>query len=211
MELYWASGCPYAWRVMLGLWFKDLDYTDHLLSLQDREHKQAGYTALNPRGKVPTLIDGEVVVTESLAILAYLDHVYRRHPLFGTSGYQAAQLWRRVMEIENYLVQPVDAVIGALTDKSWPRDVNHLKVETSRIFDELDRVEVEAPAGEFTAVDCVLVPVVKTLERASLQAGGSNIGLMPFPLQARWPKIASRLAEIEQIEGYERTFPPHWR
>ncbi len=38
---------------------------------------------LNPRGKVPTLKDGDFAVYESIAIMAYLDRKYTEPPLFG--------------------------------------------------------------------------------------------------------------------------------
>ena len=41
------------------------------------EHKAPEYQKMNPRGRVPTLKDGDFVLYESLAILAYLD---RKHP-----------------------------------------------------------------------------------------------------------------------------------
>ncbi len=209
MELYWASGSPYSWRVMLGLLFKDLDYDDVLLSLSDREHKQAGYTALNPRAQVPTLVDGEVVVTESLAILAYLDHVYRRNPLFGASGYEAAKIWQRVMEIDAYLVGHGQPVVQALFRGRWSHDIPGLKRKMVRVREELTTLDKAGFAGPMTAVDCVLVPAIKTLERASLKSGASNVGLSPFQLE-RWPNIAARVAEVESVEGYARTVPPHW-
>ncbi|MEZ4316794.1 MAG: glutathione S-transferase family protein [Myxococcota bacterium] len=211
MELYWASGSPYSWRVMLGLMFKGLDYTDHVLSLDDREHKQAGYTALNPRARVPTLVDGELVITESLAILAYLDHVYRRKPLFGTSGYDAARIWRRVMELENYAVAEAQPVVRALFFNTWLSDLDGLRVKTARTFKELDTLEETLEGGPFTAVDCMIVPLVKSLERASTKSGASNVGLLPLNLAKRWPRLAARVVEVEAHPGYDRTFPPHWR
>ena len=37
--------------------------------------------ALNPRGQMPALVDGDVVVCESLAALLHLDNAYPEHPL----------------------------------------------------------------------------------------------------------------------------------
>jgi glutathione S-transferase len=211
MELYWASGSPYSWRVMLGLLFKDLDYDDILLSLSDREHKQAGYTALNPRAKVPALVDGDVVVTESIAILAYLDHVYRRNPLFGSAGHEAARIWQRTMALDAYLVGASQPVVRALFMGRWSQDIPGLKRKVVTVREELDTLEKAGGlGGPFTAADCVLLPALKSLERASLKSGASNLGLLPFDLR-RWPNIAARVAEIEAVDGYERTLPPHWR
>ena len=45
------------------------------------EHKDPKYLAVNPRGQMPTLIDGDIVVCESLAALFYLEDAYPHHPL----------------------------------------------------------------------------------------------------------------------------------
>ena len=41
--------------------------------------------ALNPRGQMPALVDGHIVVCESLAALLYLDATYPAHPLLPRS------------------------------------------------------------------------------------------------------------------------------
>ena len=73
IELYWGSGSPFAWRVMLMLEVKRLPYHSKLLEFSKDEHKAPAYLKLNPRGKVPTLKDGDYVLYESLAIMSYLD------------------------------------------------------------------------------------------------------------------------------------------
>ena len=43
-----------------------------LLSLEAEDHKTDEYLAINPMGRVPTLVHGDVIVTETAAICAYL-------------------------------------------------------------------------------------------------------------------------------------------
>ena len=73
IKLYWGSGSPFAWCVMLTLEVKGLAYESKLLEFSKGEHKAADYLRLNPRGKVPTLQDDDFVLYESLAIMMYLD------------------------------------------------------------------------------------------------------------------------------------------
>lgn len=211
MELYWGSGSSYAWRVMLGLLFKGMAYEDHLLSFAKREHKAGHYTQLNPRGKVPTLVDGEVVVIESIAILAYLDRAHPRKLLFGGTAADAGRIWSRVMEIENYLNPPAMNAVRALFFDSWKEHRAELKEALGKTFEELDMLERDPESGPFTAVDCMLVPLLESLERASLKPGATEIGLRPFVLAKRWPHLAARLKAVRALPGYDRTFPPHWR
>ena len=49
-------------------------------------HKQADFRKLNPMGKLPALIDGETVVTESAAIALYQKLGFQTHSLWLTKG-----------------------------------------------------------------------------------------------------------------------------
>lgn len=53
-------------------------YRLELLDFEKREHKTEQYLAMNPMGKVPTIVDNDVVVTEAAAICAYLADNYPR-------------------------------------------------------------------------------------------------------------------------------------
>ena len=97
IELYWGSGSPFAWRVMLTLELKRLPYESKLLEFSKEEHKTPAYLQLNPRGKVPTLKDGDFVLYESIAIMAYLDRKYPTPPIFGTTAEQSGLIWRWVL------------------------------------------------------------------------------------------------------------------
>jgi glutathione S-transferase len=50
------------------------------------ESKTPEYLALNPRGEVPVLTDGDVVVHESIAIVAYLEGEFPEPALFGATS-----------------------------------------------------------------------------------------------------------------------------
>ena len=76
IDVYWGSGSPYSWRVLLALEHKGLAYSSHLLQLAMQEHKAPHMLAINPRGRVPVLKDGDYVVFESLAVLYYLERKY---------------------------------------------------------------------------------------------------------------------------------------
>lgn len=91
-EIYWISGSPYAWRALLGLAIKGVDYQSRILQASEREHKAPWFLHMNPRGKVPVLKDGDTVVYESLAILAYLDVKHPEPPLFGATPEETARI-----------------------------------------------------------------------------------------------------------------------
>jgi maleylacetoacetate isomerase len=71
---FWRSSASYRVRIVLNL--KGVAYTAVPINLQDRSHKASDYVARNPQGFVPMLhIDGHDL-TQSLAIIDYLDANY---------------------------------------------------------------------------------------------------------------------------------------
>src|SRR5436190_1039143 len=104
IDVYWGSGSPYSWRVLLALEHKGLEYRSHLLQIALQEQKSPHMLALNPRGRVPTLKDGDYVVFESLAVLYYLDRKYPAKPLLGALALpEARELSSRFLPLEaNY-------------------------------------------------------------------------------------------------------------
>ena len=64
-------------------------------SVTIEQMKAPAYLKLNPQGAVPLLVDGELVVTQNVAILAYLDSLHPEAKLFGSSTPQGKALaWR---------------------------------------------------------------------------------------------------------------------
>src|SRR5258705_13308681 len=114
IELYWGSGSPFAWRVMLTLEVKGLTYESKLLEFSKGEHKTPAYIQLNPRGKGPTLKDSEFVIYESIAIMAYLDRKYPDPPLLDKPAEEAGLIWRAICACGSYLVGAGDEVVRAI-------------------------------------------------------------------------------------------------
>ena len=71
---YWRSSAAY--RVRIGLALKGLDYDHKGIDLRTGAQSGVGFKLLNPQGLVPYLIDGEVGLNQSLAIIEYLDETY---------------------------------------------------------------------------------------------------------------------------------------
>ncbi|MEE7547889.1 maleylacetoacetate isomerase, partial [Xanthomonas sp. Kuri4-1] len=78
---YWRSSAAY--RVRIGLNLKGLAYALHPVHLvrEGGEQHAPAYARLNPQHLVPTLRDGDAVVTQSLAILEYLEERFPGDPL----------------------------------------------------------------------------------------------------------------------------------
>lgn len=74
LHTYFRSSA--AFRVRLALNVKGLPWDATVVWLPTGEHRSDAYRAINPQGLVPTLTDGELTLTQSLAIIEYLDEVH---------------------------------------------------------------------------------------------------------------------------------------
>lgn len=81
-----------AFRVRIGLGLKGLAYERRLVHLRKEEQRSPDYRALNPQGLVPTLVEGEAVITQSLAILEYLEERYPEPAFLPSSPMERARV-----------------------------------------------------------------------------------------------------------------------
>jgi len=215
IELYWGSGSTPAWRVQIALALKNLPYTSHLLSFSAKETRTPEFLAINPRGKVPALRDGDVVVNESIAILAYLDRAYPEHPLFGATPAEAAHVWRLVMEYESHGSPTISAVARPLLFGTWEADSSKVRDGLPALYAELDLLAERVAAGSMvgstlSAADIVWFCGLQQLVRAATRPAAAAFDLGVWPLNARWPAIVAWARRIEAIPGFDATRPPHW-
>jgi maleylacetoacetate isomerase len=71
---YWRSSAAY--RVRLALAWKALDAAAVPIDLRLGQQAAADFTARNPQGLVPLLIDGDNAISQSLAIIEYLEELH---------------------------------------------------------------------------------------------------------------------------------------
>jgi glutathione S-transferase len=217
IEVFWGSGSPFAWRVLLALEVKGLPYQSHLLEFSRREHQTPEYLALNPRGQVPTLRDGGYVVYESIAILAYLDRKYPETPLFGATAEEAGAIWQAICEAVSYLEQTADDFILPIYRNQVVEKADQLRALLPPIHAELARLEARLgdrawlATSALSAADIAVFPFIKSLLRAAGKPAAAAFEHNLIPLSARYPALEAWLARFEALPGYERTYPPHWR
>ena len=71
---YFRSSASY--RVRIALHLKGQEFVIHAIDLVSGEQRGADYTGQNPQGLVPMLVDGEISLIQSMAIIEYLDDKY---------------------------------------------------------------------------------------------------------------------------------------
>ena len=76
---YFRSSAAYRVRIALNLKGLSAEHLPH--HLRKGEQHDPAYLAINPQGLVPTLQDGGVTITQSLAIIEWLDEIHPEPPL----------------------------------------------------------------------------------------------------------------------------------
>jgi len=217
LEIYWGSGSPFAWRVMLTLEVKRLPYESRLLEFSKEEHKSPGYLKLNPRGKVPTLKDGDFALYESLAIMSYLDRKYPDPPIFGTTPQETGLIWREISETDSYLGDPGTKIVRPVFFGKGLEKTEEIQEAATTIRRELKRIDTTLAnsawlvGAEISAADIALFPLIQILLRAASKEAAKPLNLGFSPLAQSYPNIAAWVKRLEAIPGYERTYPPHWK
>jgi GST-like protein len=93
IEVY-AFATPNSVKVPIALEELGLDYTLNAINVRKGEQKAPDFVALNPNAKVPVLVDGPLVLTESAAILVYLAEKTGR--LLPASGETRARVFEQL-------------------------------------------------------------------------------------------------------------------
>ena len=89
MKLYNYFRSSAAYRVRIAVNLKGLKPENVFIHLVKNEQRAPGYLAVNPSGLVPTLVDGDQVITQSLAIIEYLDEKHPQPPLLPPTAQKA--------------------------------------------------------------------------------------------------------------------------
>ncbi|HEY8141305.1 MAG TPA: maleylacetoacetate isomerase, partial [Kofleriaceae bacterium] len=75
MRLYSFHGSSASFRARIALALKGIEAEYVAVNLRAREQQAEGYRRLNPQGKVPLLVDGDVAIAQTVAIVEYLEEV----------------------------------------------------------------------------------------------------------------------------------------
>ena len=190
---YWRSSAAYRVRIALNL--KGIDYESRQIDLREDQQKSAEYRALNPQGLVPMLeIDGQRL-TQSVAIINYLDLKYPNQPLLPASAAERAHVVAMAMSVACD-IHPLNNL----------RVLKYLKNELGHEQDEIDRWYVHwiseglpaleamatSRAGKFlfgdapTGADILLVPQLYNARRF-------NVPLDAYPTLLRADENANKL------------------
>jgi len=217
LTLYWGSGSPFSWRVLLALEHKGLPYESLLLHFDKQEHQSPQMLKLNPRGRLPVLKDGDYVVFESVAILYYLDVKFPARPIFGTNPEEAGVIMRVICEFQNYAEPSLKKLVRAILSEDGEHsleelnDAMHIAGREARTIEGRLSKELWIVGANYSAADMVIFPWIQLLRRVLARSAAAELGARFLPMERNYPALARWIGRIESLPGYERTYPPHWR
>ena len=217
LEAYWGSGSPYAWRVLLGVEVKKIEYESNRLSFTDEDLNSDEYLAISPRGKVPAIRDGSVTVHESIAILCYLEDLKPEPILFGNDPAERSKIWCSIMEIMNYIEPNIldyarTIFYEELSDKKQIaiRARQAIENELTILNTSLKNKKYLA-SDNLSAADIILYPVIPFLSRAAMKENTEEVSGDLRAIDDNYLSIGAWCKRIESIPGFEKTYPPHWK
>jgi glutathione S-transferase len=211
LAFYGASGSPYAWRVWLALEHKHIPYELKTLSFDKGDLKTPEFRALNPRGRVPVVVDDGLALYESAAIVEYLEDKHSREPrLFSADLRDRAIQRRMVREADEYFAQPlerlVEAVLFTQAEKRSHEAITRVCGDLRRELANWETViKGEYLAGQLSAADFTLYPEIALVLRMASQ----NPRLIPNDLLGK--NIGEWVRRMEELPVVQKTWPPHWR
>jgi maleylacetoacetate isomerase/maleylpyruvate isomerase len=203
MELYNYYRSSASYRVRIALALKGLEYDYKPVHLARNEQYTESYAAVSAARLVPLLRDGDLVVTQSLAIIEYLDETHPEPPLLPRESGARARVRALAMDIAceihplnnlrvlRYLVR--DLKLGEDEKNRWYRHW----VETG--LEAVERQLVAQPAtychGETpTMADCVLVPQIFNAHRFDCRT-------------EHVPNVMRVFEACMKLDAFERTRP----
>jgi len=209
LTFYCGSGSPFAWKVWLVLEHKSIPYDLKLLSFDAGDTRKPEFLAVNPRGKVPAIVDNGFALWESNAIVEYLEEAYPQVPLLPKDAKGRATVRRLMEEADNFLSPAVNALAELTLFHKGPDDPTALAKARDEVVAELERWDERLTgdylAGALSLADFSAYPHARLLGRIEFRLPGKGIGSRTPARVAAWYK------RIEALPYYEKTIPPHWK
>ncbi|OJA22585.1 glutathione S-transferase family protein [Burkholderia ubonensis] len=203
MKLYGFAGTR-SQRALWGLKELDADFEFISVNLLEGEHKRPEFLRLNPAGKVPVLVDGDLVIPESAAIVLYLADKHPQKALLPVDLAARAQAYRWVMFAVTELEQPLWRITRHTMlyppDKRLPADIALAREDFVNMAAILDR-HLDGRAfivgDALTVADCVTAYLIDWANELKLIDAFPQLQAYLERLYAR-PNAPQRIADARR-------------
>lgn len=204
---YWRSSS--SWRVRWGLAEKGIPFVPSAVDLLAGEQRQPAHLARNPLGLVPVLAIDGLLLTESVAILEYLEET-RPSPALSPTDPAGRALMRQLVQIIAADTQPLQnlSVLQAIDGLAGNTEARKVWAERyiARGFDayEATLAHADGPGpfscgAQLSMADLCLVPQCYNARRQGMD------------IAARWPRIAAIEAASLATPSGQRSAPEAYR
>lgn len=199
---YVLSASCYKVRLMAALMGVKL-HTEAVDFHPGRAHKSLAFRAMNPAGTLPVLVDGDLVLTESTAMLVYLAQISKAGEWLGQGPSQTAQ-------IQQWLA--FSARLGASLGLArlhdmllYPGDIDALRAAGVEVLRELDANLAEARfAGRiFLVGDTPTIADIACFPNVALAPDG-GVSLDHYPSVRLWSRAIRALPGFIEMPGIHR-------
>lgn len=193
MKLYGhpISGNTHRVQALFGV--LGVEFEDIMVDLKSGDHKQPNFLKLNPLGQVPVLVDGDLVLRDSTAIMIYIAAKHDADSVWmPTDPVQRAQVQEWLSTAVNE-IQHGPFVVRAIKLFGMPADDAAASAKTAALFDAL--IEPHLTGRGWLVGE---TPTIADLACYSYIARVTEGG---FDLDA-YPGIRAWLARVEQIDGF---------
>jgi len=191
IRLYDYPDCPFCQKVRVVLAEKDLEYERLHVDLHKGQQRAPEFLKLNPYGKVPVLIDEDIVIYDSTIINEYLDEEYPNPRLMPEDSAGRARV--RLLEDfgDNSFTPPAGMILTELHKPEGERDAEKVRKYQSEIAWILGRLEVnlegkEYLTSDFSLADVAFVPRILVLSQLGVE------------LDARLQNVASWIGRLRE-------------
>jgi len=176
IRLHYHPLSTFSRRVLIALLEKQIAYEPVFIDMTARKHKEPGYLALNPYGRVPTLEDDGFVLYESTAILDYLEATHPNPPLAPSDVRARARVDMHMKLCDLQLTRPWAAIVFPkrfLPKERWNESaMAEAKGEVEKHLAIIERQLGGRPylVGEqFTLADLCYLPFLEFLPLAEIK------------------------------------------
>ncbi|XP_039062680.1 glutathione S-transferase zeta class-like [Hibiscus syriacus] len=185
---YWQSSC--SWRVRFALNLKGISYEYKAVNLLKGEQFTPEFEKLNPLHFVPVLADGDVFISDSYAILMYLEEKYPRRPLLPSllpSNPQHKALNLQVASIVSSSIQPLHMLSTSkyLGEKVGPQEqLLFAQTNVEKGFHALEKL-LKNIVGKYATGDEVYMADVFMAHQIAMATERFKIDMSKFPSLSR--------------------------
>jgi glutathione S-transferase len=188
-------------RVRWTLQELGVEFESVTVNMLKGEHHLPEFLKINPAGKLPVLVDGELVLTESVAIVLYLAEKYPDKGLIPTGLRQRAELYRWLLFAATELEQPLWRIARQTSlypeERRLPADVALAREDfapMARVLEEHMNRRRFVVGDSVTVGDFVLAYTLDWANEAGLLEGFPNLQAYVARMYAR-PHAPLRIAQ----------------